>query len=86
MIGARGGEQQRFGSGHPAVTFGIEQQRADRLGARRAARLAGEHRFEAPRFQRLGQQPRLSGLAHPFPALQRHEPAGRRIAHQENMP
>ncbi len=43
MIGARGGEQQCLGAWAPALAFEPEQQRADRLGARCAAGLAGQH-------------------------------------------
>ena len=46
MVGARCGEQQRFGAHGPAIPGRIQQERADRLGTLRAARLACEHGIE----------------------------------------
>ena len=58
--------------------------RADRLGPRRAARFTGGDNGEPASPQRLGQHPRLGGLARPLPALEGDQPAGRG-AH-ENSP
>ena len=46
---------------------------AQHFGARRATRLARAQHRQAQVHQRLGEQPRLGGLAGPFAAFQRDE-------------
>lgn len=44
MLAARGAEQQRLSGGVPAFGVALKQQLTDRLGAGRAAGLAGDPR------------------------------------------
>jgi hypothetical protein len=72
MVAPRGGEQQDLGLGRPAPRRALDQQAPDLLGAGRAAGLARQ----PPRAQRLGQAPRLGGLARPVDPLEGDEDAG----------
>lgn len=73
MIRARGGEKQRLSLGRPAFARRSKQQAADRLGARGSAGFARDNHVDAPGAQRLGEQPRLRGLARTLAALESNE-------------
>ena len=63
MIGAGGKDQQSFGQRVPAARRAIDQQLADFLRARRAARLARGHGRDAACFQCRGEALDLGGFA-----------------------
>ena len=77
MVGARSGEQQRFGLQRPPLARRCQKQGADRFGTRRTARFARQLDLMALFAQVLGKQARLGGFAHALPALEGDEcPAG----------
>ena len=53
MVGAGGGEQHGLGERAERFRVAAEQELADQLGARRAARLARRHHGEPGQFQAL---------------------------------
>ncbi len=75
MIGASGGEKERFGAGVPAVGGSGEEEGADGFGAFAAAGFAGFHDFQALGAQGGGEGAELRRFTGALPALQSDEPA-----------
>ena len=67
MVGAGGGEQQRFGLRAPAVLASAEQQFADLLGAFATARFAGHDHVEPALAQGRGERRTCVDLPTPSP-------------------
>ena len=77
MVAPRGIKQQRLAGSVPAIGFAVEQQLADRLGARRAAGLARRLRGKAGALERLDEEPHLGRFPSPLPAFDGDESAAR---------
>lgn len=77
MRGARREDQQQFRDRSNAFVPVREHEPANRLGQRRAARLARRHHLAALRPQPGGDETRLRGLAGALAAFERDEPAAR---------
>jgi hypothetical protein len=77
MITPRREEQQRFAHRIPALGVALQQQRADRFGAGRAAGLARRRRGDAAAAERLDKKRDLGRFPSPLPALDCDEFAAR---------
>ncbi len=73
MVGAGRSHEQRLGRRAPAVGLALDDQRADRLRPRRAARLARLDDVDPVFAQGAREERRLGRLAGPFPALKGNE-------------
>jgi hypothetical protein len=85
MLGTGGEMQQRFGERRPGDLAG-QQQRAQPLGAGRAAGLARRQDGQAGGRQSLGQPALLRGFAGALPALDRDEAGGQLSYRSRNAP
>jgi hypothetical protein len=77
MLRARGEHQQQFGLRRGRLVRRVEQQRADHLRQRRAARFARAHDFVAAGFELGAQRLEHRRLARALPALEAQEPGVR---------
>ena len=87
VLTARGEVQQRLGHRLPAPGLAGNQELADLLGARAAARLPGLDHLKAEVSQGFGEQADLGRLAGPFPAFEGDEFSfGGRCGHVQILP
>ncbi len=75
MAAPRRDHEQRLAHRIPTPGLALDQEAANFLGARRAARLARAQRGDAGARQRGDEQPRLGGLARALPAFDGDEAA-----------
>jgi hypothetical protein len=80
MIAPRRGDEQRLGERVPAPRRTADEELAQLLGARRAARLAGRDRRDPGAVQRLDEAPDLGRLAGAFAAFKGDEAPPQRFA------
>jgi hypothetical protein len=81
MVAAGGGEEERFADRIPTLVVSLQQQAANRFGARGPARFARAQGGDPGTLEPIEQQLRLGRFPGPLPALDRDQPAAlRRMA------